>query len=140
MIGSVSLPIKLLICTRETNVLSVFTDNVWLLSCDLSIVMFFLFVHNRSELQPVPMWSDALGVLKTAQELSQVSVTREAYLEAEILLNIGNYCWFQSVYTIMTSDRCWQVLNTIFTPLTHSLVGRIRLRKLSRLLGCISEN
>lgn len=44
---------------------------------------------SRSELEPIPMWSDALGVLKTALELSQVSATREAYLEAELLLNIG---------------------------------------------------
>jgi hypothetical protein len=37
------------------------------------------------------MWSDVLGVLKTALAISQVSVTREAYLEAELLLNIGEY-------------------------------------------------
>ena len=35
------------------------------------------------------MWTDALGVLKSALELSQVSALREAYLEAELLLNIG---------------------------------------------------
>ena len=45
----------------------------------------------RSELDPVTMWSDALGVLMTALEISRVSVMREAYLEAELLLNIGNH-------------------------------------------------
>ena len=49
------------------------------------------FVCYRSELDPVTMWSDALGVLMTALEISRVSVMREAYLEAELLLNIGNH-------------------------------------------------
>ncbi|XP_052282343.1 cilia- and flagella-associated protein 54-like isoform X6 [Dreissena polymorpha] len=42
-----------------------------------------------SDLEPVSMWTDALGVLMWALEISRVSVTREAYLEAELLLNIG---------------------------------------------------
>ncbi|XP_053377953.1 cilia- and flagella-associated protein 54-like isoform X4 [Mercenaria mercenaria] len=46
-------------------------------------------VLKRSDIEPVPMWSDVLGVLMTALAVSQVSVTREAYLEAELLLNIG---------------------------------------------------
>ncbi|XP_052780184.1 cilia- and flagella-associated protein 54-like isoform X4 [Mya arenaria] len=45
--------------------------------------------HEWSDLDPVVMWTDALGVLMSALELSQASVTREAYLEAELLLNIG---------------------------------------------------
>lgn len=35
------------------------------------------------------LWAEALGVLSTALEISQVSVTREANLEAEILFNMG---------------------------------------------------
>ncbi|WAR27039.1 CFA54-like protein [Mya arenaria] len=50
---------------------------------------FTLSFSSRSDLDPVVMWTDALGVLMSALELSQASVTREAYLEAELLLNIG---------------------------------------------------
>lgn len=39
---------------------------------------------------PAQLWTGALGVLMTAKELSQACVTREANLEAEILLNLGN--------------------------------------------------
>ena len=37
------------------------------------------------------MWTESLSVLKTALALSEVSANREAYLEAEILFNIGLY-------------------------------------------------
>ena len=40
------------------------------------------------------MWSDALGVLMTALEISRACVNREAYLEAELLLNIGENVFF----------------------------------------------
>lgn len=39
---------------------------------------------------PAQLWTGALGVLMTTKELSQACVTREANLEAEILLNLGN--------------------------------------------------
>ena len=39
----------------------------------------------------VQLWLDAYGVLTTALELSRACVTREANLEAEILLTLGMY-------------------------------------------------
>ncbi|XP_056000170.1 cilia- and flagella-associated protein 54-like isoform X4 [Ostrea edulis] len=47
------------------------------------------YIRSGSDKDPVQLWSGALGVLMTARELSQASVTREANLEAEILLNLG---------------------------------------------------
>ncbi|XP_062618793.1 cilia- and flagella-associated protein 54-like [Saccostrea cucullata] len=47
------------------------------------------YIRSGSDKDPVQLWSAALGVLMTARELSQASVTREANLEAEILLNLG---------------------------------------------------
>lgn len=43
----------------------------------------------RTDRSPSSFWTEALGVLMTALELSHVSVMREANLEAEILLNLG---------------------------------------------------
>lgn len=66
------------------------------------------------------MWSDVLGVLTTALEISQVSVTREAYLEAELLLNIGKFrllwirnfiCRFSDL--LLNSPYCGESTNVI---------------------------
>lgn len=46
-------------------------------------------VSLRCDKDPAQLWTEALGVLMTAKELSQVIITREANLEAEILLNLG---------------------------------------------------
>lgn len=46
-------------------------------------------VSLRCDKDPAQLWTGALGVLMTAKELSQVIITREANLEAEILLNLG---------------------------------------------------
>lgn len=50
--------------------------------------MYVLFPY-RCDKDPAQLWTGALGVLMTAKELSQVIITREANLEAEILLNLG---------------------------------------------------
>lgn len=50
--------------------------------------VYVLFPY-RCDKDPAQLWTGALGVLMTAKELSQVIITREANLEAEILLNLG---------------------------------------------------
>lgn len=55
----------------------------------LSAVLVFVLFSYRCDKDPVQLWTGALGVLMTAKELSQAIVTREANLEAEILLNLG---------------------------------------------------
>ena len=57
------------------------------------ILCCFCFVFHRLEV---------LGVLTTALEISQASVSREAYLEAEILFNLGNIFFYSlDTYNIM---------------------------------------
>ncbi|VDH93978.1 Hypothetical predicted protein, partial [Mytilus galloprovincialis] len=46
-------------------------------------------IRNGTDKDPVVLWTEVLGVLTTALELSQASVSREANLEAEILFNLG---------------------------------------------------
>ena len=65
--------------------------------------MFHVLLCYRSELDPVTMWSDALGVLMTALEISRVSVTREAYLEAELLLNIGKQKNLKTFFYVLST-------------------------------------
>lgn len=55
----------------------------------LSAVLVFVLFSYRCDKDPAQLWTGALGVLMTAKELSQAIVTREANLEAEILLNLG---------------------------------------------------
>lgn len=55
----------------------------------LSAVLVYVLFSYRCDKDPVQLWTGALGVLMTAKELSQAIVTREANLEAEILLNLG---------------------------------------------------
>ncbi|VDI73099.1 Hypothetical predicted protein [Mytilus galloprovincialis] len=47
------------------------------------------YIRNGTDKDPVVLWTEVLGVLTTALELSQASVSREANLEAEILFNLG---------------------------------------------------
>nr|XP_022298745.1 cilia- and flagella-associated protein 54-like isoform X2 [Crassostrea virginica] len=47
------------------------------------------YIRSGCDKDPTQLWTGALGVLMTAKELSQACVTREANLEAEILLNLG---------------------------------------------------
>nr|XP_022298604.1 cilia- and flagella-associated protein 54-like isoform X3 [Crassostrea virginica] len=47
------------------------------------------YIRSGCDKDPAQLWTGALGVLMTANELSQACVTREANLEAEILLNLG---------------------------------------------------
>nr|XP_034306398.1 cilia- and flagella-associated protein 54 isoform X5 [Crassostrea gigas] len=47
------------------------------------------YIRSGCDKDPAQLWTGALGVLMTAKELSQVIITREANLEAEILLNLG---------------------------------------------------
>lgn len=49
----------------------------------------YVLLPYRCDKDPAQLWTGALGVLMTAKELSQVIITREANLEAEILLNLG---------------------------------------------------
>ncbi|KAL3852227.1 hypothetical protein ACJMK2_015897, partial [Sinanodonta woodiana] len=46
-------------------------------------------IRTGSSHLPLTLWSEVLGVLTTALEISQASAMREAALEAEILLNMG---------------------------------------------------
>ena len=46
-------------------------------------------LHSRDE--PVPAWSQPLGVLATAAELCKVIPARSSGVEAEILLNMGMF-------------------------------------------------
>jgi hypothetical protein len=63
----------------------------------------FQYVHfyYRTDSDPVSLWVEVLGVLTTALEISQASVSREAYIEAEILFNLGN---FYSLYRYNTMN------------------------------------
>ncbi|XP_078309886.1 cilia- and flagella-associated protein 54-like isoform X5 [Crassostrea virginica] len=47
------------------------------------------YIRSGCDKDPAQLWTGALGVLMTTKELSQACVTREANLEAEILLNLG---------------------------------------------------
>ncbi|KAK3608116.1 hypothetical protein CHS0354_004771 [Potamilus streckersoni] len=47
------------------------------------------YIRTGSDHLPLTLWSEVLGVLTTALEISQASVMREVALEAEILLNMG---------------------------------------------------
>ena len=56
--------------------------------CDMKAFK-LLYFCCRSDRDQVALWSEAYGVLTTALEISQASVSREANLEAEILFNLG---------------------------------------------------
>ena len=60
-----------------------------------------MYFNCRTDSDPVSLWVEVLGVLTTALEISQASVSREAYLEAEILFNLGNIFNSLERYNIM---------------------------------------
>ena len=81
----------------------------------------FQYVHfyYRTDSDPVSLWVEVLGVLTTALEISQASVSREAYLEAEILFNLGNFYSLDRYNTMngISSFYCsdsWFSVSSIF--------------------------
>ena len=58
------------------------------------------FYQRGSEVDPVAQWRDCLGVLTTALEISQISVAREAAVEAEILLLMGEFIFLNVLFLL----------------------------------------
>ncbi|CAL1546460.1 unnamed protein product [Lymnaea stagnalis] len=75
---------------------------------------------GKQKEDPLSMWTDCLGVLHTALEISQVSARREAATEAEILLALGRV---QKMLVYLNKYQAAAAANTLVKAINLSFVN-----------------